>query len=55
VIKPRRKKWMRHAAAWENEKSLHTFSRKKKAIIRSLGKHRRRLENNIKMDIKVKR
>jgi hypothetical protein len=53
VIKPTRKKWVRHAAGMGKMRKAYTgLVGKRKAIISSLGKYRRRLEHNIKMDIK---
>jgi hypothetical protein len=52
VIKPWRKKWVRYAAGMGKMRKAYTHLVEKRTIVRSLGKHRRRLENNIQMDIK---
>ena len=53
VIKWRRMRWARHVARMEEERGVHKVLVGKTEGKRPLGRHRRRWEDNIKMDIQM--
>jgi hypothetical protein len=52
VIKSRRMKWARHGARMGEGKGVYKFLAGRPEGKRPLGKHRRRWEDNIKMDLR---